>query len=136
MPDHKQQIGYPWYLASGKSLELIFSDLKSLHFFCSLLLPGCNIMFCALSFSRGSKPYLDMDQYYIWTLMARKLAGEASREDLLELQEMLQDNPHIRYSMEILANLWEANDPDNGGQPSRGLVSGQCSAAASFFPKL
>ena len=45
------------------------------------------------------------DQYRIWRLMALKLAGEASRDELQELQQLLQDNPHIQYSMEVLTNL-------------------------------
>jgi hypothetical protein len=45
------------------------------------------------------------DQYRIWRLIALKLAGKASPNELQELQELLQDNPHILYSMEVLANL-------------------------------
>lgn len=45
------------------------------------------------------------DQYYIWRLIARKLAKEASQNELQELQDLLQDNPHIQYSIEVLTNL-------------------------------
>ena len=45
------------------------------------------------------------DQYYIWRLIARKLAKEASQNELQELGELLQDNPHIQYSIEVLTNL-------------------------------
>lgn len=45
------------------------------------------------------------DQYRIWRLMALKLSGEASTTELQELQELLQENPHIVYSMEVLTNL-------------------------------
>lgn len=45
------------------------------------------------------------DQYHIWRLIARKLEGDASPHELQELHELLQDNPHIQYSVEILTNL-------------------------------
>jgi hypothetical protein len=45
------------------------------------------------------------DQYRIWRLMALKLSGEASQPELQELHQLLQDNPHIKYSMEVLTNL-------------------------------
>jgi hypothetical protein len=45
------------------------------------------------------------DQYRIWRLIALKLSGEASQSELQELQELLQDNPHIVYSMDVLTNL-------------------------------
>jgi transmembrane sensor len=37
----------------------------------------------------------------IWNLIARKLSGEATREDLVELFEMLRENPEVHYSLEI-----------------------------------
>lgn len=51
------------------------------------------------------------DQYYIWQLVSKKLAGKASKTELLELQELLLDNPFIKYSMEILSDL---SEPGNG----------------------
>ncbi|MDR3714650.1 MAG: hypothetical protein P4L51_17685 [Puia sp.] len=69
------------------------------------------------------------DQYHIWRLIGQKLAGNASKSELLELQELLQDNPHIQYSMEILTGLTDPglgsagrggpgkNIPENGSDP-------------------
>jgi len=54
------------------------------------------------------------DQYRVWQLMARKLAGDASGNELQELQELLQDNPHIQYSMQVLSDLQK---PGNGQHP-------------------
>jgi hypothetical protein len=45
------------------------------------------------------------DQYRVWRLMASKLSGAASQTELQELHQLLQDNPHILYSMEVLTNL-------------------------------
>jgi len=55
------------------------------------------------------------DQYRIWRLMALKLSGEASTTELQELQELLQENPHIVYSMEVLTNL---QNNSKGSPPS------------------
>src|SRR5437868_10833761 len=43
----------------------------------------------------------------IWELMARKLSGEASEEEIKELQELLQKNPDIAYTMGVLDGLWK-----------------------------
>jgi hypothetical protein len=45
------------------------------------------------------------DQYLVWRLIAKKLSGDASQNELQELQELVQDNPHIQYSIEVLTNL-------------------------------
>ena len=50
----------------------------------------------------------------IWILMARKLSGEASPEELSELDRLVRLDPHINYSKEILHDLWQNNPiPDS-----------------------
>ena len=41
----------------------------------------------------------------LWTLMARKLAGEASQDELIELEGLVQKTPNAHYVIEILT-LW------------------------------
>lgn len=48
----------------------------------------------------------------IWELVSRKLSGEATNDELLELDKLLRGNPHINYSKEILHDLWE-NNPEH-----------------------
>ena len=43
----------------------------------------------------------------IWRLISRRMAGEASPAELLELQNLLQSNPEIQYFMETLRELWK-----------------------------
>lgn len=50
-----------------------------------------------------------MDNERIWTLIAKKLAGEATAEDILELYDLLQEHPEVHYSLEIFDELWEQN---------------------------
>jgi len=59
------------------------------------------------------------DQYRVWHLMARKLAGEASGKELQELQELLQDHPHIQYSMQVLSDLAMSGKAQDGGPKNR-----------------
>jgi len=42
----------------------------------------------------------------VWALMARKLSGEATPEELAELQALLCDMPEENYSLEIMQDLW------------------------------
>ena len=50
--------------------------------------------------------YLAMEDGHIWTLIARKLTGEATVGEMGELQELLKENPEIHYSLEVFDQLW------------------------------
>lgn len=56
------------------------------------------------------------EQDRIWTLMARKMAGEATPEELRELEELLQKYPDITYPAELLLNFWEQGQPRDKGE--------------------
>jgi ferric-dicitrate binding protein FerR (iron transport regulator) len=43
----------------------------------------------------------------IWELMARKLAGEASVEELGELDQLLRTNPDLHFSIQAITDLWD-----------------------------
>lgn len=47
----------------------------------------------------------------LYLLMARKLAGEATDKELLELQELLGDDFNEGYASEVLSSYWK-QDPD------------------------
>ncbi|HEX2607406.1 MAG TPA: FecR family protein, partial [Flavisolibacter sp.] len=44
-----------------------------------------------------------------WNLLAKKMAGEATPEELLELQQLLRDNPNFIPAAEQIENLWKLN---------------------------
>lgn len=50
--------------------------------------------------------YPNMDNERIWSLMAKRLAGEASPYELRELETMLRTDPDLHYSLEALQDLW------------------------------
>ena len=50
-----------------------------------------------------------MNNDRIWTLVAQRLAGEATAVDMLELHDLLKENPEIHYSLEIFDELWQQN---------------------------
>lgn len=44
----------------------------------------------------------------IWSLMAKKLAGEATDDELRELEELLRQHPQLNFSKEILVDFWQS----------------------------
>src|SRR5580658_826518 len=48
-----------------------------------------------------------MNQEKIWNLIARKLSGEASQEELKLLEDILRENPDLHYPMQTITDLWE-----------------------------
>ncbi|HTI10885.1 MAG TPA: FecR family protein [Puia sp.] len=50
---------------------------------------------------------------YTWNLIAKKLTGEASTEELLELEALLRGNPELHYPMQTMADLWKSSSPED-----------------------
>jgi transmembrane sensor len=44
----------------------------------------------------------------IWKLLARKLSGEASSDDLKELEKLVKENLDLHPSIDALTNIWNA----------------------------
>src|SRR5258708_31695768 len=44
----------------------------------------------------------------IWHLMARKLSGEATEEEIKELELLQQQHPEMTYSFQLLSDLWRS----------------------------
>ncbi|HTE24438.1 FecR family protein [Flavitalea sp.] len=47
-----------------------------------------------------------MEQDRIWTLMARKLAGEITAEEQTEMEQFLRTNPDIHFPLQTISDLW------------------------------
>ncbi len=43
---------------------------------------------------------------HIWTLIAKKLSGEANQEELVSLEELLRKNPELHYPLQTIIDLW------------------------------
>lgn len=55
----------------------------------------------------------------IWILMARKLTGEATPEEIAELERFQQQHPESTYSLQVLADLWRSRRlPEESGAES------------------
>jgi putative ABC transport system permease protein len=52
----------------------------------------------------------------IWQLIARKMAGEASEEELLELQELVKDHPEFGYYAQVVTDLKKQPPKDDTEQ--------------------
>ncbi len=49
-----------------------------------------------------------MPKENIWKLLARKMAGEATEEELSELQDLLRGDAEMKYIAETFCRLWNA----------------------------
>ena len=49
-----------------------------------------------------------MHKENIWKLMARKMTGEATEEELSELENILKNDPVMNYTAETFSRLWDA----------------------------
>ncbi len=50
---------------------------------------------------------------YTWNLIAKKLMGEATPQELHELESLLRNNPELHYPMQTISDLWRSSvDPD------------------------
>ncbi|HMH32704.1 MAG TPA: FecR domain-containing protein [Puia sp.] len=50
-----------------------------------------------------------MGKEIIWNLIAKKLSGEASEEELSMLESLLHSNPDLHYPMQTITDLWHSN---------------------------
>lgn len=48
---------------------------------------------------------------YTWNLIAKKLMGEASVEEIQELETLLRNNPDLHYPMQTITDLWNSHVP-------------------------
>lgn len=47
------------------------------------------------------------DPNRLWSLIAKKMAGEITEEELQELQVLLQQNPDAQFPVQVLSGLWD-----------------------------
>ncbi|HLG40858.1 MAG TPA: ABC transporter permease, partial [Chitinophagaceae bacterium] len=46
----------------------------------------------------------------LWILFARKLAGEATADEIRELEQLLNERPDLLHSAEVITNWWKVNE--------------------------
>lgn len=51
------------------------------------------------------------DKEYTWNLVAKKLSGEATPEELQELERLLRMNPELHYPVQAISDLWKPANP-------------------------
>lgn len=57
-----------------------------------------------------------------WTLMAKKLAGETSQDELIELEGLVQKIQNAHYVIEILAFWWEISERSGKEQAEQAVA--------------
>jgi transmembrane sensor len=53
----------------------------------------------------------------IWILIGKKLSGEATAEELLELEQLLQQGAADQYPLEVLEDLWRMENQPPVDEP-------------------
>lgn len=48
-----------------------------------------------------------------WLLIGRKMADEASPQELKELEDILRSNPELHFSLQALTEIWQNSSADN-----------------------
>jgi transmembrane sensor len=57
-----------------------------------------------------------MQQNRTWQLLAKKLSGEATPDEILELDDIMRKNPGLHYPMQAITDLWHHKEvPDDSG---------------------
>lgn len=54
-----------------------------------------------------------MQQNRFWNLLSKKLSGEASPEEMTELELLVKEYPELIYSAEQIENIWNLDRPDS-----------------------
>ncbi len=50
-----------------------------------------------------------MIEDHFWTLIAKKLSGEADEEELRDFEKLLRENPDLHYPLQAITDLWFAD---------------------------
>lgn len=58
----------------------------------------------------------------LWTLMAKKLAGETSQDELIELEGLVQKVPNAHYIIDILALWWQLSEKSGQEQAEKAVA--------------
>jgi transmembrane sensor len=56
---------------------------------------------------------------YTWSLIAKRLSGEATPEELQELERLLRSNPDLHYPMQTITDLWNPASPRDRKEAER-----------------
>ncbi len=56
-------------------------------------------------------------QEWVWNLMAKKLSGEATPEELRELELLLRSNPDLHYPMQTASTMWKLGTAEDRQAP-------------------
>jgi transmembrane sensor len=60
-----------------------------------------------------------MQTEIIWNLIAKKLSKEASPQELIDLENLLRENPELHYPAQTIIDFWNANADQNKDEASK-----------------
>jgi transmembrane sensor len=60
-----------------------------------------------------------MQTEIIWNLIAKKLSKEASPQELIDLENLLRENPELHYPAQTIIDFWNVNSDQNKDEASK-----------------
>ena len=60
-----------------------------------------------------------MGQDHFWNLLAKKLSGEASEEEVKELALLIKTYPELSYAAQQVADIWHLEQPENEAEAEK-----------------
>jgi hypothetical protein len=76
-----------------------------------------------------------MNQEDIWNLVAKKLSGEASPEELDQLENLLRKNPGLHYPLQVIIDLWK-HKPHYSRQAADGAFERHVARMSAMNPDM
>ena len=58
----------------------------------------------------------------LWILMAKKLIGDASQDELIELEGLVQKTPNAHYVIEIMTLWWQLSEKSGKEQAEQAVA--------------
>jgi hypothetical protein len=57
----------------------------------------------------------------LWYLVARNLCKEATEEENEKLNKMLEEDPCLKFSLDVLTNFWQSVNDENAETAKKSL---------------
>ena len=64
-----------------------------------------------------------MSQYQFWNLLGKKLSGDASEDELFELDKLMRLHPELLYAAQHLEDMWKMRDRNNTDESEEAFIA-------------
>ena len=74
-----------------------------------------------------------MSQHRFWNLLGKKLAGDASDDELFELEKLMKIHPELLYAAQHIEDLWKMRDKDKTAESEEAFIA-HCRKIRNIWP--